>query len=279
MRIGPARIGKRAFLGNSGMAGPGHRVPRDGLVAVLSVAPREVEGRVVVARLAGRAPAPRRERRRPRAAPTGPRRAPPGRPHPVGAVPARPRRRHLRHRARRAPHARRAQSSSRVRSSRRCCRGVRDARRREPSPRRSPPLAKWAFVGRDPRRRASALVVASSGAPRWPTPSSRWSPRPGSRTPPPARRRSACGCASLGAKIGRGVWTDSYWLPEADLVTLGDGATVNRGCVVQTHLFHDRIMSIDTVTLGRGCDPRPAQRHPARCDASAPTRRWARRRS
>ena len=39
---------------------------------------------------------------------------------------------------------------------------------------------------------------------------------------------------TLGAKIGRGVWTDSYWLPEPDLVTLGDGATVNRGCVVQT---------------------------------------------
>ena len=30
----------------------------------------------------------------------------------------------------------------------------------------------------------------------------------------------------LGARIGRGVWCESYWLPEADLVTLGDGATV-----------------------------------------------------
>ena len=57
---------------------------------------------------------------------------------------------------------------------------------------------------------------------------------------------------SLGAKIGRGVWTDSYWLPEPDLVTLGDGATVNRGCVVQTHLFHDRVMSIDTAVLEKG---------------------------
>ncbi|GAA3163209.1 hypothetical protein GCM10020255_047360 [Rhodococcus baikonurensis] len=33
----------------------------------------------------------------------------------------------------------------------------------------------------------------------------------------------------LGAKIGKGVWCESYWLPEADLVTLGDGATVERG--------------------------------------------------
>jgi non-ribosomal peptide synthetase-like protein len=57
---------------------------------------------------------------------------------------------------------------------------------------------------------------------------------------------------SLGAKVGRGVWTDSYWVPEPDLVTLGDGATVNRGCVVQTHLFHDRVMSIDTVTIEAG---------------------------
>ncbi len=57
---------------------------------------------------------------------------------------------------------------------------------------------------------------------------------------------------SLGATIGHGVWCETYWLPEADLVTLGDGATVNRGCVLQTHLFHDRIMSMDTVTLGAG---------------------------
>lgn len=55
-----------------------------------------------------------------------------------------------------------------------------------------------------------------------------------------------------GAKIGHGVWCESYWFPEADLVTLEDKATVNRGCVLQTHLFHDRIMSIDSVTLGAG---------------------------
>ncbi|WP_428844627.1 Pls/PosA family non-ribosomal peptide synthetase [Mycolicibacterium hodleri] len=57
---------------------------------------------------------------------------------------------------------------------------------------------------------------------------------------------------ALGASIGRGVWCETYWLPEADLVTVGDGATVSRGCVVQTHLFHDRIMRLDTVTLGEG---------------------------
>lgn len=57
---------------------------------------------------------------------------------------------------------------------------------------------------------------------------------------------------ALGARIGRGVWCETYWLPEADLVSLGRGATVNRGCVVQTHLFHDRIMRMDTVVLGDG---------------------------
>ncbi|MCX6395739.1 MAG: amino acid adenylation domain-containing protein [Propionibacteriales bacterium] len=56
----------------------------------------------------------------------------------------------------------------------------------------------------------------------------------------------------LGAKIGRGVWCDTYWLPETDLIELGDGATVNSGCVVQTHLFHDRVLSMDRVVLRAG---------------------------
>ena len=57
---------------------------------------------------------------------------------------------------------------------------------------------------------------------------------------------------TLGAKIGRGVWCETYWLPEADLIELRDGVTVNNGCVVQTHLFHDRMLSMDTVTLREG---------------------------
>ncbi|MEY9990105.1 non-ribosomal peptide synthetase-like protein [Streptomyces sp. V4I8] len=56
----------------------------------------------------------------------------------------------------------------------------------------------------------------------------------------------------LGARIGKGVWVDSYWLPETDLVTLEDASTVNRGCVLQTHLFHDRILRTDTVVLREG---------------------------
>ncbi|PYI37365.1 amino acid adenylation protein [Arthrobacter psychrolactophilus] len=62
---------------------------------------------------------------------------------------------------------------------------------------------------------------------------------------------------ALGAKIGHGAWCESYWLPEADLVTLGESSTVNRGCVIQTHLFHDRVMAIDTVTLEDGATMGP----------------------
>ena len=57
---------------------------------------------------------------------------------------------------------------------------------------------------------------------------------------------------AMGASIGHGVWCESYWLPEADLVELGDNSTVNRGCVVQTHLFHDRVMSLDAVQFDPG---------------------------
>jgi non-ribosomal peptide synthetase-like protein len=57
---------------------------------------------------------------------------------------------------------------------------------------------------------------------------------------------------SMGSTVGRGVWCETYWLPEADLVELGDGATVNQGSVVQTHLFHDRMLVTDAVRLRRG---------------------------
>ncbi|KNX39047.1 Pls/PosA family non-ribosomal peptide synthetase [Luteipulveratus halotolerans] len=57
---------------------------------------------------------------------------------------------------------------------------------------------------------------------------------------------------TMGSRIGRGVWCETYWLPEADLIELRDGATVSRGCVVQTHLFHDRVLSMDEVVLKQG---------------------------
>jgi non-ribosomal peptide synthetase-like protein len=54
---------------------------------------------------------------------------------------------------------------------------------------------------------------------------------------------------SLGAKIGRGAWCETHWLPEPDLISVGAGVSVNRGCVLQTHLFHDRVMRLEPVRL------------------------------
>lgn len=57
---------------------------------------------------------------------------------------------------------------------------------------------------------------------------------------------------ALGVTIGRGAWIESYWFPETDLCNVGRGATVGPGTVVQTHLFQDRVMSLDVVSLGAG---------------------------
>ncbi|CAK1361138.1 Linear gramicidin synthase subunit D [Cercospora beticola] len=57
---------------------------------------------------------------------------------------------------------------------------------------------------------------------------------------------------TMGAKIGRGAWLESHLLPETELCVVGAGATVNRQCVLQTHLFHDRLMRMDKVCLQAG---------------------------
>ena len=124
-------------------------------------------------------------------------------------------------------------------------------------------LAKWLVVGRIPaaeyplwssfvwRNEVADTFVETVAAP--------WFARAAGGTPV-----MNLWLRGLGATIGRGVWCETYWLPEADLVTLGRAATVNRGCVVQTHLFHDRIMRMDTVileegaTLGTHCVALPA---------------------
>ncbi|MGB6164742.1 MAG: Pls/PosA family non-ribosomal peptide synthetase [Pseudonocardiaceae bacterium] len=56
---------------------------------------------------------------------------------------------------------------------------------------------------------------------------------------------------SLGARIGRGVWCETHRLPEPDLIRVAREASVNRGCVLQTHLFHDRVMRLEPVRLDR----------------------------
>lgn len=54
---------------------------------------------------------------------------------------------------------------------------------------------------------------------------------------------------ALGVRVGRGAWIESYWFPETDLCRVGRGASVGPGTVVQTHLFQDRVMSLDTVAI------------------------------
>ncbi|WP_217702926.1 Pls/PosA family non-ribosomal peptide synthetase [Microbacterium tenebrionis] len=248
MRLARARIGKRAFLGNSGLAATGHRVPKDGLIAVLSVAPEKAK--------AGSSW--------------------------LGSPAVRLRRvvndSDLERTYRPLPSLRLARTLWEL------CRiipvlltcalgiavfytlawlavswgllaavllsgivmilagaiaaGLATA-------------AKWIFVG---PIRAGEHPLWSSFV--WRTEvadtftemlAAPWFANAAAGTP-----ALVVWLRTLGATIGHGVWTDSYWLPEPDLVSLGDGATVNRGCVVQTHLFHDRVMSIDTVTLQEG---------------------------
>jgi non-ribosomal peptide synthetase-like protein len=54
----------------------------------------------------------------------------------------------------------------------------------------------------------------------------------------------------LGARVGRDVWVDTLTTTEFDLASFGDGCAVNRNSVVETHLFHDRLMSTGPVEIG-----------------------------
>ena len=48
IHVAKATIGKRAFLGNSGITQPGRRVPDDGLVAVLSATPHKAKAGLIM---------------------------------------------------------------------------------------------------------------------------------------------------------------------------------------------------------------------------------------
>ncbi|MFZ2512258.1 MAG: Pls/PosA family non-ribosomal peptide synthetase, partial [Gordonia sp. (in: high G+C Gram-positive bacteria)] len=248
MRIGQARVGKRAFLGNSGMVAPTRKVPKGGLVAVLSAAPEKAKSGSSW----------------------------------LGSPPQR-----LRRTAGEADSSRTFAPSLGLRIARSVVETLRliavwisfligvgvllslQAVATATSPAVATAvsglvllaagvvagvvaaLAKWIVIGRirpseHPlwssfiwRNELSDAFVETVAAP--------WFANAAAGTPV-----INLWLRALGAKIGRGVWCESYWLPEADLVTLGDGANVQRGCVVQTHLFHDRVMAIDTVTIAAG---------------------------
>ena len=250
LRVERVKIGKRAFVGNSGMAAPGRKVPKASLVAVLSAAPRRSQAKTGESWL-GSPPAPLR------------RTADAGTDHRTYHPPTRLR----------------------------VLRGVVELARLVPvlvalvlvavsagtvlalleGPGwfvalllTGPVLvvaglaaalvtiaAKWLLVGRmrpgsHPlwsgfvwRNELADTFVEVVAAP--------WFARAVSGTPV-----LNAWFRLMGASIGRGVWIESYWLPETDLVVIGDGATVNQGSVVQTHLFHDRRFAKDYVTLKRG---------------------------
>jgi len=57
---------------------------------------------------------------------------------------------------------------------------------------------------------------------------------------------------AMGARIGRDVWFETMSVSEFDLVEIADHSTINRGAVLETHLFHDRLMRLGPAKLGRG---------------------------
>ncbi|TDC49511.1 amino acid adenylation domain-containing protein [Actinomadura sp. KC345] len=248
MRIARARIGERAFLGNSGMTGPGRKVPKGGLIGVLSAAPKKAKAGASYlgmppVRLSRRADTgdqsrtyrPPRRLKAARAAVEACRVVPAMCTVAAGVLAA------AAFAGIAAAHGFGAAAllSGLVLTGA----GVLAAA--------VATAAKWALVGRiKPGNRAlwSSFVWRNELADNFvEVLAAPWFAEPWLGTAP-----LNLWLRSLGARVGRGVWCATYWLPEADLVRLGDGASVNEGCVLQTHLFHDRIMRVDAVVLEHG---------------------------
>jgi non-ribosomal peptide synthetase-like protein len=56
----------------------------------------------------------------------------------------------------------------------------------------------------------------------------------------------------FGSKFGKGVFMDATDITEFDCVKVGDYAALNMSCVLQTHLYEDRVMKIGRIDVGRG---------------------------
>ncbi|WP_308249735.1 Pls/PosA family non-ribosomal peptide synthetase [Sphaerisporangium fuscum] len=248
LRIDQVRIGKRAFLGNSGMTAPGRKVPKDGLVGVLSAAPKKAKAGssylgmppVELQRTAeggdrGRTYDPPRRLKAARAAVEAFRIVPAMCTVAVAVLVAAT----LEFLAASYGFA----VATSLTGVTLAGAGVLAAAVAS--------AAKWTLLGR----------ITAGNRPLWS--SFVWRNELADNfvevLAAPWFAEAWLGTAplnlwlrSLGARVGSGVWCETYWLPEADLVRLGDGASVNRGCVLQTHLFHDRVMSIDEVVLREG---------------------------
>jgi len=57
---------------------------------------------------------------------------------------------------------------------------------------------------------------------------------------------------AMGASVGRDVWCETMTITEFDMVDLEEGCVVNRSGLVETHLFHDRLMRIGPARVARG---------------------------
>ncbi len=57
----------------------------------------------------------------------------------------------------------------------------------------------------------------------------------------------------FGTRIGKCVFMDSVHISEFDLVTVEDTSDINLNATLQTHLFEDRVMKLDNLTVGKGC--------------------------
>ncbi len=242
-------VGRRAFLGNSGITQPGRRVPDDGLVAVLSAAPPKAKRGS-----SWLGSPPMRLRRRPAEADAARTYEPPWRLKAMratrGGVPGDPGDGDRRDRARGAGCAAGAGSDLRHLVGRavrwagaagcgRVGRGRRGRREmasgRPDSGRRISAVVVVRVAQRTrghvcgDRRRA---VVRPRG--QWDTGDERVAAGAGRQGRPRRVVRNAIGCQ------------------RPTLSRSAAGSTVNRGCVVQTHLFHDRIMRMDEVVLEQG---------------------------
>ena len=58
----------------------------------------------------------------------------------------------------------------------------------------------------------------------------------------------------LGARIGRRVYIETTGFLEWDLVQIGDRAALNEDCIMQTHLFEDRMLKASWLRIGADCE-------------------------
>jgi len=59
---------------------------------------------------------------------------------------------------------------------------------------------------------------------------------------------------TMGCHVGKWCFLDTTLVSEFDLVRIGDHASLNLGATLQTHLFEDRVMKSDTLVIGDGCN-------------------------